>query len=422
MDRRLAAYLDQGIKKEVLKMKRILLVLVSILMLALLLPACAAPPPSEAKVLKLGMSMPLSGPVSFIGLECQRAGEIAVEEINNAGGFVVGGERYKWELIALDDKFNSADALAVAHRLIDAEGVKYIVTLADASHLSIQTISEPAGVITISYPGTKDVTTPDSPLSFRGTATFEVTPVNYDWFTRNMPEIKTVMNVITDDKAGEGVQAVSTACAKAFGIETLDSITYSRATTDFAPVVAKILDADPDLILFPGTGAPLLIKQARELGYTGHMGGANYINPAWAQQAGAEAVEGIFGAYSDSFTENAPPQIQELEAKFKERHDVGLIIGGMNTYNVIYVLTEALKKAGTVDTGEVADVMRTQKFDSPFGGQVEFGGKGIYGIDCAMMVPIWIGQFKAGQIEFQELIPASEMTTAMEKIMPYYES
>jgi len=422
MDRRLAAYLDQGIEKEVLKMKRILLVLVSMLMLALLLPACAAPGPSEAKVLKLGMSMPLSGPVSSIGLECKRAGEIAIEEINVAGGFVVGTERYEWELIALDDKFNSADALSVAHRLIDAEGVKYIITLADATHLSIQTISEDAGVLTISYPGTKDVTTPDSPLSFRGTATFEVTPVNYDWFTRNLPEIKTVMNVVTDDKAGEGVKAVSTACAEAFGLEVLGDVTYSRETTDFAPVVAKIIEADPDIILFPGTGAPLLIKQARELGYEGQMAGANYISPYWAAIAGAEAVEGIFGAYSDSFTENAPPQIQELEAKFKDRYDVGLIMGGMNTYNVIYVLTEALKKAGTVDTGKVADVMRTQKFDSPFGGQVQFGGKGIYGHDCAMMVPIWIGQFEGGEIQFRELIPASEMTTAMEKIMPYYKS
>jgi len=368
-------------------------------MLAMLLSACAAPVPSEAKVLKLGMSMPLSGPVSSVGLECVRAGEIAVEEINAAGGFVVGSERYTWELIALDDKFNSADALSVAHRLIDAEGVKYIITLSDPTYLSIQTISEDAGVITISYPGTKDVTTPEKPLSFRGTATFEVTPVNYDWFTRNMPEIKTVMNVVTDDKAGEGVQTVSTACAEAFGLDMLGTVTYSRATTDFSPVVAKILDANPDIILFPGTGAPLLIKQARELGYKGQMAGANYISPYWAQVAGAEAVEGIFGAYSDSFTENAPAQIQELEAKFKERYDVGLIMGGMNTYNVVYVLTEV---------------------DSAFGQKVEFGGKGIYGIDCAMMVPIWIGQFEGGEIKFRELIPASEMTAAMDKIMPYY--
>jgi branched-chain amino acid transport system substrate-binding protein len=401
-------------------MKKVLVVLVSMLILAMLLSACAAPEPSEAKTLKLGMSMPLSGPVSSIGLECVRAGEIAVEEINAAGGFVVGSERYKWELIALDDKFNSADALSVAHRLIDAEGVKYIITLADPTHLSIQTISEDAGVLTISYPGTKDVTTPEKPLSFRGTATFEVTPVNYDWFTRNMPEIKTVMNVVTDDKAGEGVQAVSTASAEAFGLETLGTVTYSRATTDFSPVVAKILDANPDIILFPGTGAPLLIKQARELGYKGQMAGANYISPYWAQVAGAEAVEGIFGAYSDSFTENAPPQIQELEAKFKERYGVGLIMGGMNTYNVVYVLTEALKKTGTLDTLELAEVMRQEKFDSAFGQEVEFGGEGIYGHDCAMMVPIWIGQFEGGEIQFRELIPASEMTAAMDKIMPYY--
>ena len=72
-------------------MKKVLVVLMSMLILAMLLSACAAPGPSEAKTLKLGMSMPLSGPVSSIGLECKRAGEIAGEEINAAGGFVVGG-------------------------------------------------------------------------------------------------------------------------------------------------------------------------------------------------------------------------------------------------------------------------------------------------------------------------------------------
>jgi branched-chain amino acid transport system substrate-binding protein len=390
------------------------------LILALLLPACAAPGPSEAKVLKLGLSMPLSGPVSSIGLECKRAGEIAVEEINAAGGFVAGRDRYKWELIVLDDKFNSADALSVAHRLIDAEGVKYIVTLSDPTHLSIQTISEDAGVLTISYPGTVETTLADKPLSFRGTATLEVTPVNYNWFTRNLPEIKTVMNVVTDDKAGEGVRAVSTACAEAYGLEMLGTVTYSRATEDFHPVVAKILDADPDIILFPGTGAPLLIKQARELGYEGHMAGANYISAYWAAVAGAEAVEGIFGAYSDSWTEHAPPQILDLEAKFKERYDVGLIMGGMNTYNVIYVLTSALEKAGTVDDPrQVADVMKREKLDSAFGEKVQFGGAAIYGHDCAMMVPIWIGMFKGGEIQFQELIPASQMVAGMDKILPY---
>jgi len=401
-------------------MKKLLAILASLVVVALLLPACAAPGPAEAKMLKLGMSMPLSGPVSSVGLECKRAAEIAVEEINAAGGFVVGRERYKWDLIVLDDKFNSADALSVAHRLIDAEGVKYIVTLSDPTHLSIQTISEDAGVLTISYPGTVETTMADKPLSFRGTATLEVTPVNYAWFTKNLPEIKKVMNVITDDKAGEGVKAVSTACAKAYGLELLGDVTYSRATTDFAPVVAKIMEANPDLILFPGTGAPLLIKQARELGYKGHMAGANYISAYWAQVAGAENVEGIFGAYSDSWTEHAPPQILELEAKFKAQYDVGLIMGGMNTYNVVYVLTSALKEAGTADdTAKVADVMKREKLDSAFGEKVQFGGAAIYGHDVAMMVPIWIGMFKGGEIQFQELIPASEMVAGMDKILPY---
>jgi branched-chain amino acid transport system substrate-binding protein len=63
------------------------------------------------------------------------------------------------------------------------------------------------------------------------------------------------------------------AAAKALGLEIISSEdTYEPGTTDFYPVVSKVVSAKPDLIVLSGVApadAPLLIRSARELGYEG---------------------------------------------------------------------------------------------------------------------------------------------------------
>ena len=79
------------------------------------------------ETLKIGGIGPLSGGGTAWGLAAQRGIEIAIEEINAAGGFKAGGKTYKLELIMYDDQYTGAGGKAAAERLVNQDKVKFIV-------------------------------------------------------------------------------------------------------------------------------------------------------------------------------------------------------------------------------------------------------------------------------------------------------
>jgi branched-chain amino acid transport system substrate-binding protein len=103
---------------------------------AALLLALAALPAAAQETIKTGFFAPLTGPAAFDGASTKHSAEIAVEELNAAGG--IKGK--KVALVVYDDRLNSSEAVAVANKLVQRDQV--------------------AGVISGSYAGPSRVTTP----------------------------------------------------------------------------------------------------------------------------------------------------------------------------------------------------------------------------------------------------------------------
>ncbi len=82
----------------------------------------ATPMPAHADI-KIGFQVPLTGPAATDGKSAQLAGQMAVEDINAAGG-VLG---QKLELVTYDDQAKSDQALFTANKLIGEDGVKLVV-------------------------------------------------------------------------------------------------------------------------------------------------------------------------------------------------------------------------------------------------------------------------------------------------------
>ncbi|MFS8630620.1 MAG: ABC transporter substrate-binding protein [Bacillales bacterium] len=72
----------------------------------------------DGKVVNLGYSGPLSGPAALYGENTLNGLSMAVEEINENGGFVVNGEKHYLNLVTLDDKYLPNDAGVNAKRLV----------------------------------------------------------------------------------------------------------------------------------------------------------------------------------------------------------------------------------------------------------------------------------------------------------------
>ena len=77
------------------------------------LSSCASGPPK----VKIGLNAELTGSISVVGQSCKNAAEMAIKEVNDAGGLEVDGVKYLVELNIEDNEDKSDSAVAVAQKL-----------------------------------------------------------------------------------------------------------------------------------------------------------------------------------------------------------------------------------------------------------------------------------------------------------------
>jgi branched-chain amino acid transport system substrate-binding protein len=78
---------------------------------------------SAEKTLKLGVIAELTGDMPAVGTSCKNAAELAVKEINAAGGLQVGKEKLKVELVVEDNAGKAEQSAAAAQKLITQDDV-----------------------------------------------------------------------------------------------------------------------------------------------------------------------------------------------------------------------------------------------------------------------------------------------------------
>ena len=116
---------------------------------SLVLLATVAVVPARADI-KIGFQVPLTGPAATDGKSAQIAGEMAVEDINAAGG-VLG---QKLQLVTYDDQAKSDQAIFTANKLIGEDGVKLVVNGSySASGRAAAPVFQKAGVVMIAAYG-----------------------------------------------------------------------------------------------------------------------------------------------------------------------------------------------------------------------------------------------------------------------------
>ncbi|MDE2200979.1 MAG: ABC transporter substrate-binding protein [Rhodospirillales bacterium] len=91
-----------------------------------------------AATLKIGLIGPLTGPGAPWGYAAKGSMQTRADEINAKGGLEVGGTRYKVEIVAYDDRYKAAEAVAAYNRLVNLDHVKYIVIQTSAPTMALK--------------------------------------------------------------------------------------------------------------------------------------------------------------------------------------------------------------------------------------------------------------------------------------------
>jgi branched-chain amino acid transport system substrate-binding protein len=328
-------------------------------------------PEAEAETIVIGGFGPLSAPGAYQGgIEMRQATEMAVDEINEAGG-VLGKEV---ELIFGDTEGLPERGTAVTERLITQNKV---VALTGEYHsgvaLTEMEVAHKYGVpVVFAEPWADEVTGSGYPEIFRIAPSIEFYSSIASNYIAEMGWEKIVF--VTEDTdygrlQGEGWVAQ----LEALGITDVELIFADPATEDFTPILQRIAQDPPDMLggVITGIGNSRLIRQACELGLAPTAETAYYATTDSQYPEFWETV-GDCGQYTFFTYVGLPKSLwnektEAFMANYEERY--GQVPGGvaMEGYDATYLLLTAIEEAGSTDPEAIIEALENIKLTGVLG-------------------------------------------------------
>ncbi len=305
---------------------------------------------ANAGTLKIGVLGVMSGPAASWGLVNRYCAEVTAKMYNAMGGVKIGDEMYTIEVISIDDKNDPKVSIAGAERLTYQEGIKYIIgPNVDTTARAIVPVIEKAGAMNFPYAFDRTLYSPPSSNSVLGMiASYQAGPVIYKHLMANM-DVKSIAFVARNEsdplnQRREGVEA-----ANMLGLNIVASEdTYEPGTTDFFPVMSRIVQQKPDLIVLSGVApsdAPLLIRAARELGYEGLISTETAQDAKILAEVAGDAANGFISVGGASTPAISDDYMNDFRKAYVEHVGEWNDEAGTKVYALEMVI-ETLKLAG----------------------------------------------------------------------------
>ena len=329
-------------------MKKSFKIASAVILSALCLSTLSAKPKKNANEITVGFVGPLSGGVAVYGVEAKNGAELAVEEINAAGG--INGK--KIVMISEDDEGDPAKTVSAFKKLTVQNGVKLIVgSLTSGCTKAITDQSKAMKVVQIAPAATATDITVDAkgktnPYVFRACFIdpFQGT-VGGKFAAENLKAKNAAIlyDIGNDYSVGltENFEASFTAAG---GKVTKES--YSTGEKDFNAQITKIKNANPDVVYLPDYYATvaLIAKQLRAQGITAPIVGAD----GWdglTENAGDEVLNGFYSNHYAADSTDA--SVQNFVKKFKAKYNKEPNSFAALAYDSVYMLKDAIIAAGT---------------------------------------------------------------------------
>ena len=314
--------------------------------LALLVILGLGPTPGRAQeTLKIGFFAPLTGFAAADGASARHSAEIAVEELNAGGG--IKGK--KVELVVYDDRHDSKEAVAVANKLVEKDGVTGVVS---GSYSMPSRVTAPifakAGVpMTVAYAVHPDVTKA-GPCVFRNGFLGQVEGWAGAESAVKVLGAKRIAVLTIKNDFGATTGAAFIERAKKLGAEVVSEQVYPLGEKEFSPYLTKIKEQNVDLIYHTSyyNEGSLISRKARELGITAKLEGTEGIDsPKFLELAGP-AAEGV------TFTTNLNrddqrPEVQNFLKRYKAKTGTEADMVGASAYDAVRILARGIELAGT---------------------------------------------------------------------------
>lgn len=343
-------------------MKKIVSIALSAIMVTTLFAGCSgSKTASNANEIKIGINYELSGDVATYGQSSVEGIQLAIDEINAAGG--INGK--KIVPVKYDNKSEPAEATTLATKLMTQD--KVVTVLGPATSGSFKA-EIPVGIKNkipvISGSATADDVTVDASGvkeyafricfndSYQGTAMAK-------FAYTNLSKKKAVIIMDSSSDYGKGLAENFTKTFKAAGGTIVAQEAYVAKDTDFNAILTKIKGQDFDVIFIPGyyNEAGLIIKQARDQGIKVPILGADgFDSPTLLKLAGAGALNDVYFSNHYSSLDKDPAVtkfISDFKAKYNKEPDAFNALG----YDLAKFAADGIKRADKVEGESIKNAL-----------------------------------------------------------------
>ncbi|MDO5898783.1 ABC transporter substrate-binding protein [Agrobacterium sp. Azo12] len=325
-----------------------------------------------ADTIKLGIVAPMSGPNARYGGFSLNGAQLAVKDINDAGGI----DGAKIELFSADSQGTPVEGVSATRRLIDQDGVDFIIgDVSSSVTLAMQPVAEDAEVLLLNA------------ASSNPKITYQAGVGGFKWTFRNYPTDENRALIVAkyaaqqrgftkfavlsvDSDYGRSAITFTKKYLPDFKGEILSEDYYKEGEVDFRSVLAKIRDNGAEAIILYGLAdtTPIIARQMLELGLAGKVTliGNGEFNTEKTIKSAPKAMEGAVeaAAWLPQFDSPASKAfVEEFTKTYNEAPNNHAYVH----WDTVNLLAKAIKEAGSADKVKVRDVLSKIKYQSPVG-------------------------------------------------------
>jgi branched-chain amino acid transport system substrate-binding protein len=383
------------------------LIVILTVVLALLVLGTGAPLKANAEQLNVGSILPLSGPISIVGMSWSRGYELFFDKLDEEGGVNIGGQKYTFKFTSEDSKGAAEAAGTAARKLIHQNGAKFIFgAILESSTEAIYDIAERNKVMqmipSVNVAGHPADVSPKKPFLVRPNVSFDDShTIDMDFLKEAYPNVKT-MAIVFPSIGYEGMVEDLTYVAEKRGIKVVRAEMWEWGTTDFVPTYTRVLAYKPDAVFAMVSGqTPHQLIAARQLGFKGPFIANAPLGPEFhVLIAGPEMCTDFIsnGVNPEQPTEVMREVIERWNKKFREPFVSDAVMG----WDEAWILIQAMQKAGSVNPEKVIAALdtMTEKGDLKTAfGSAYMGGADRFGVNRVLKRPIPITYVMNGKME-----------------------
>jgi branched-chain amino acid transport system substrate-binding protein len=323
--------------------------------------------------IKIGEFGSLTGDNASFGISQNNGVQMAVEEINAAGG-VLGK---KLNLTVEDNQTKQGETTTIARKLISQDHVVALIgEVASSKTLEAAPIAQEAKIPLIATAATNPKVTQTGDYVFRVCFTDDFQAVVIARFVLEKLK-KTKVAFLTDVKQdySVGLTNIAKDYLSKNGGTIVKEQSYSSGDKDFRAQLTDLKSANPDVIIITGyySEASLIAKQARQFGIKSTFVGGDGWDGSSLIPVGGKAIEGAY--FSNHFsTQDTSPAVKDFVAKYKAKYnnvlpDAFAALG----YDALKLLADAITRTGGTDPTKLRDAIAATKDFPGVTGKITLG-------------------------------------------------